>query len=141
MKAIFRKIFIIFFLSIYTVTASGFHLVLHYCGERLAFIDVNGYHHAEGCCADESIFDLLNTEASDGCCKSKSAYIKIKADQFSVKNIGAKYIEAQAIQLFFSPISFSCSDYAVDYFNALVTDTGPPEPNLPHYLSYHNLRI
>jgi hypothetical protein len=143
MKAVFKRIFIIFFLSIYTVTASGFHLVLHYCGNQLAFFDINGYHHAEGCCAEEDVFTLLITEAEDGCCKSESTYIKIKEDQFSYKHVEAKKIAAKAFQLYYLPLSLvNCT-----YSSPLVlkspsnNDAGPPGSVLSYYLSYNNLRI
>ncbi len=141
MKAIFRKIFIIFFLSIYAVTASGFHLVLHYCGDRLAFFDINGYHHAEGCCADEDIFSLLNSQSEDDCCTSESTYVKIKSEQFSSKNLEAKLIAAQSLELFFLPklgyVPQPCSIGLAIPAN----DLGPPEPHLPNYLLFNNLRI
>jgi hypothetical protein len=143
MKAIFRKIFIIFFLSIYAVTASGFHLAFHYCGGKIAFIGINGHKTDKGCCADEDIFQLLNQSETDddGCCKSKADYIKIKSEQVSSKFLEAKKIEQGPIQLFFSPISLALQTQFTNYIKSSVDDTGPPEPHLPHYLSFNNLRI
>jgi hypothetical protein len=143
MKAIFRKIFIIFFLSIYAVTASGFHLAFHYCGGKVAFIGINGHKTADDCCGDEDIFELLNQseQDADGCCKSKADYIKIRSEQVSPKFLEAKKIEPQPIQLYFLPVSLALQTQFTTYIKSSVDDTGPPEPNLPHYLSFNNLRI
>jgi hypothetical protein len=143
MKAVFRKIFIIFFLSIYAVTASGFHLAFHYCGGKIAFIGINGHRTDAGCCADEDIFQLLNEleQDEDGCCKSKADYIKIKSEHVTSKFLEAKKIPLQQIQLHFLPVSLGLQTQSATYIKSSIDDTGPPEPHLPYFLSFNNLRI
>jgi len=74
-----KKSLIILFASFYLVLASGLSINLHYCGGKLKDISLFSTSSEDGCCG--------NKKKSKGCCKEKSAFIKVKNNHFAGNNV------------------------------------------------------
>ncbi len=66
-----KKPFIIVLCFCYILVSCGVTINLHYCGSKLKKASILEITE-EGCCGDK--------EKSNGCCKDKSAFLKIKDD-------------------------------------------------------------
>jgi hypothetical protein len=147
MKAIFRKILILFFLSIYSVTASGFHLILHYCEGEVAFYGINGKLSAgaDECCVDEDILSISAQEEIDAedCCQNKADYIKIQDAQIKSENLKGKtpifeYVSHHAMIMHECRQCFRKTSIAI---NSVFNAPSPPGPATPDFIVFRNLRI
>ena len=65
-----KKSLIILFASFYLILASGLSVSLHYCGGKLKDISLFSTSNENGCCG--------NKKKSKGCCKNKTAFLKVK---------------------------------------------------------------
>lgn len=70
-----KKTIVILLTSLYLIIASGLTVSLHYCGGKLKGISLFSSRNENGCCG--------NKKRSKGCCKEKTAFIKLKDDHQS----------------------------------------------------------
>ncbi|MFM6977034.1 MAG: HYC_CC_PP family protein [Sphingobacteriaceae bacterium] len=86
----FKRIFIFCFVALYLGTASGMALNLHYCGERLANIQINAAE-TKSCCPPKA-------GVEDKCCKNRSIKIKKSNQHEAISSV--KVPAVQSVKLF-----------------------------------------
>ncbi len=64
-----KKLLLLFSLFLYLISASGIKINVHYCGGKLKQISFFDIKEKQGCCG--------NKIRSKGCCKNKTAFVKI----------------------------------------------------------------
>lgn len=67
-----KKALSILFSVIYLILSTGAAVNMHYCGGKLANININ--HHSEGCCCGDM-------EMSSSCCNDKEFNLSLDIDQ------------------------------------------------------------
>lgn len=74
-----KKVLLISFAFFYLMLASGVHLSMHYCGNKLKDISFFNSGDEDGCCGTK--------KKSKGCCNETTAFIKVKDNHFAGNNL------------------------------------------------------
>ena len=74
-----KKLLIILFATFYLMLTSGLNISLHYCGGKLKEVSLFSNGNEDGCCGTK--------KKSKGCCKEKTAFIKVKDNHFGGNNV------------------------------------------------------
>ena len=112
--------------------ASGVHLSMHYCGNKLRDISLFNSGDKDGCCGTK--------KKSKGCCSDKSSFVKVKDNHCAGSNL----------KIFSNPISAIPSPklnqlFEIQSFNICYTDLNYHAPPVlydnPLYLKHRVLVI
>ena len=117
----FKRLFIFSFIAFYFATASGMALNLHFCGQRLANVQVNALQ-AKSCCAK-----MAGSE--DKCCKNKTLKIKISAQQEAASS--TKIPQISSIQVFNLAGKWQAGYTAIPDFQNFISPIKPPPQRVP----------
>ena len=110
-----KKLLTISLAVFYLFIASGVYVNMHYCGGKLKKIAFYSVNDEDGCCGSE--------EKSDGCCKDKSSFIKVKDDHhsFGAVKVASNFLKySEVIQ---PELKISLSP---EFTNQRNTDHDPP---------------
>ncbi|MFD0795535.1 hypothetical protein ACFQZX_18075 [Mucilaginibacter litoreus] len=123
---------ILLLVLLYTVTASGFSLNLHYCGNTIADIKINA--PAKSCAKPMA-------KSKDRCCKDNKISVKVKDSHEAQAN--TLLLKAPAVEV--PKLSFD--DFFLPIQQAIMEklfDRGPPDvskPTVSVFIKNCNLRI
>jgi hypothetical protein len=124
----FKKVSVLTFMLLYLVTASGFALNLHYCGNVIASVKIN--QPAKKC-----------SPVKMKCCHDKHVEVKVKDahEGQPAKSFLAKLFYLDLPKLPFEDFFMPAQDATAD----APTDRGPPDrsPAQPVYLKNCTFRI
>jgi hypothetical protein len=123
----FKKVSVLTLMLLYLVTASGFALNLHYCGNTIASIKIDA--PAKKC-----------SPVKMKCCRDKHVEVKVKdAHQAKTPSLLSKLFFVDLPKLPFEDYLFPSEEIAV----ATPTDRGPPDRSsvTPKYIQNCNFRI
>ena len=87
-----KKFSILLFSLFYLTVASGMTMSIHYCGGKFKSLSLIDKRDEDGCCG--------NKKKSKGCCKDKTAHVKVKDNQklsetFSITLHSVKIVRAE----------------------------------------------
>lgn len=91
-----RRLAILIFLLLYLGTSVGFAMDLHFCGTRLAVVQINA-SVKKACCKQEK------KKAVNKCCKNKRVEVKVSEQSKTVSL--SKVPSAAGFDLFLLPVS------------------------------------
>lgn len=112
-----KKLFSIGLLLFYTILVCGCAFQLHYCGQKLASVNLSVFASDDGC--------SCNKKMAGGCCKNRFVEAKIKSEHKTPIGInGQQYNPVLLIITYFLSIDFKLS---TTVYSAVVNYHSPPK--------------
>ncbi|MGB4775174.1 MAG: hypothetical protein WBP45_08380 [Daejeonella sp.] len=115
----FKRIAVLSFLLVYLSTSAGFAINLHFCGKRLAKVQINSSKQS-ACCKNKA------TSKPYKCCKDQNINIKISDEQQVIAKSEAPSVKN--LQLFILPYKNPLINYTTGFAQAFTLYWGPPVP-------------